>query len=89
ADGGRKPARGGRRGAGKRDEGTRAGKDGDGERADKAGRASGPDLSELTKAELDRRARDLGIRGRSKMNRAELEQAVGEAERGPERRRAS
>ncbi len=90
ADGGRKPTRGGRRAAGKRDEDTGAGKAGDGAQADKAGRRrSGPDLSELTKAELDRRARDLEVKGRSKMNRAELEQAVGEAERGPQRERAS
>ncbi|MEV4315349.1 Ku protein [Actinocrispum sp. NPDC049592] len=38
-----------------------------------------PDLSDLTKAELDERARDLGIRGRSKMNRADLEKAVAKA----------
>lgn len=36
-------------------------------------------LSKLTKAELDSKARSLQIRGRSKMNRAELEQAVAEA----------
>ncbi|MER5390530.1 Ku protein [Saccharopolyspora sp. NPDC002686] len=37
------------------------------------------DLSELTKAELEDRAKDLGIKGRSKMKRAELEQAVADA----------
>ena len=41
-----------------------------------------PDLSELSKAELDRMARELGIKGRSKMSRAELEKAVGEAAPG-------
>jgi len=38
-----------------------------------------PDLGELTKAELDAMARDLGIAGRSKMKRAELEKAVKQA----------
>jgi DNA end-binding protein Ku len=37
------------------------------------------DLSGLSKADLDRRARDLGIAGRSKMKRAELEKAVSRA----------
>jgi DNA end-binding protein Ku len=37
------------------------------------------DLSELSKADLDRRARELGIAGRSKMKRADLEEAVREA----------
>ncbi|MDI2027867.1 Ku protein [Saccharopolyspora sp. TS4A08] len=48
------------------------------------GRAPQPseDLSELTKAELDDRARELGVKGRSKMKRAELERAVAEAGRG-------
>ncbi|SFS81971.1 Ku protein [Saccharopolyspora flava] len=48
------------------------------------GRAPKPseDLSELTKAELDDRARELGVKGRSKMKRAELEQAVADAGRG-------
>ncbi|HVV11417.1 Ku protein [Amycolatopsis sp.] len=40
-----------------------------------------PDLSELNKAELDRMARELGIKGRSKMSRAELEKAVGSSRR--------
>lgn len=44
--------------------------------------APAEDLSELTKAELDDRARQLGVKGRSKMKRAELEQAVAEAGRG-------
>ncbi|MEB3372115.1 non-homologous end joining protein Ku [Saccharopolyspora mangrovi] len=48
------------------------------------GRTPAPaeDLSELTKAELDDRAKQLGIKGRSKMKRAELEQAVAEAGQG-------
>jgi DNA end-binding protein Ku len=37
------------------------------------------DLSEMSKAELDKKAKDLGIRGRSKMNRSDLESAVSEA----------
>ncbi|MFI0462821.1 MULTISPECIES: non-homologous end joining protein Ku [Saccharopolyspora] len=41
------------------------------------------DLSELNKAELDDRAKQLGIKGRSKMKRAELEEAVAAATRKP------
>ncbi|MEV0049374.1 Ku protein [Saccharopolyspora shandongensis] len=41
------------------------------------------DLSELSKAELDDRAKQLGIKGRSKMKRAELEEAVGAATAKP------
>lgn len=37
---------------------------------------SAPDLSTLSKTELDRMARDLDIKGRSKMSRDELESAV-------------
>ncbi|MEU6641282.1 Ku protein [Saccharomonospora sp. NPDC046836] len=48
-----------------------------------------PELSELTKAELDRMARDLDIRGRSKMSRDELEQAVRDATASPTGKRAS
>ena len=40
---------------------------------------SGPDLSTLSKAELDKMARDLDIKGRSKMSRDELESAVSSA----------
>ncbi|MEV4730368.1 Ku protein [Saccharopolyspora sp. NPDC049426] len=47
--------------------------------------APSEDLSELTKAELDDRAKQLGIKGRSKMKRAELEQAVAEAGQGSRR----
>ncbi|MBQ0924179.1 non-homologous end joining protein Ku [Saccharopolyspora endophytica] len=47
--------------------------------------APSEDLSELTKAELDDRAKQLGIKGRSKMKRAELEQAVSEAGQGSRR----
>ncbi|GAB3584374.1 Ku protein [Amycolatopsis endophytica] len=48
-----------------------------------------PDLSELSKAELDRMARELDIKGRSKLNRAELEKAVRDARPGRSRKRAS
>jgi DNA end-binding protein Ku len=40
---------------------------------------SGPDLSSLSKTELDKLARDLDIKGRSKMSRDELESAVASA----------
>ncbi|GHF59525.1 DNA end-binding protein Ku [Amycolatopsis bartoniae] len=46
-----------------------------------------PDLSGLSKAELDKMARELDVKGRSKMSRAELEKAVGEAQGS--RKRAS
>jgi DNA end-binding protein Ku len=49
----------------------------------------GPDLSELTKAELDRMARDLDVKGRSKMSRAELERAIADASGSGRRKRAS
>jgi DNA end-binding protein Ku len=38
-----------------------------------------PDLSDLSKTQLEERARDLEIKGRSKMSRAELEKAVAKA----------
>lgn len=41
--------------------------------------SSKADASELTRAELDRMARDLDVKGRTKMSRAELEKAVREA----------
>jgi DNA end-binding protein Ku len=44
-----------------------------------SGGGGGPDLSNATKAELTERARELGIAGRSKMNRAELAEAVAAA----------
>lgn len=44
------------------------------------------DLSSMTKAELTRRAADLDIRGRSSMNRSQLEEAL---RRAAHRRRAS
>lgn len=37
------------------------------------------DVSDLSKSDLDKKAKELGIRGRSKMNRSGLEEAVGEA----------
>lgn len=42
----------------------------------RADRKSGPDAGELSTGELRARARELGVPGRSKMNRAELERAV-------------
>ena len=55
--------------------------------------AAGDDLAALGKAELQRRATDLGIAGRSKMNRDQLEAAVRRASAGEppaaRRRRAS
>ncbi|MBC6447855.1 non-homologous end joining protein Ku [Actinokineospora xionganensis] len=48
------------------------------------------DLSSLTKAELDKLARDLDVKGRSKMTRDELEEAVKSAKgTGAKKRRAS
>jgi DNA end-binding protein Ku len=47
-----------------------------------ASKDSGQDLSSLSKAELDKMARDLDIKGRSKMSRDELEQAVAGASAG-------
>jgi DNA end-binding protein Ku len=44
-----------------------------------ASKDSGPDLSTLSKAELDKMARDLDIKGRSKMSRDELAEAVAAA----------
>jgi DNA end-binding protein Ku len=44
-----------------------------------ASKDSGPDLSNLSKTELDKMARDLDIKGRSKMTRDELEEAVASA----------
>lgn len=46
------------------------------------------DLGDMTKAELEQMARDLEIKGRSKMSRDELEKAVKAASR-PKRRKAS
>ena len=51
----------------------------------------GEDLSQLSKAELDERAKELGVRGRSRMKRPELEEAVGQAQQsgGKRSRKAS
>jgi DNA end-binding protein Ku len=54
-----------------------------------SGRAATPDLSELTKAELGEMARELDIRGRSSMTRAELEKAVRSAGGSSEQTKAS
>ncbi|MFC4005015.1 Ku protein [Prauserella oleivorans] len=48
-----------------------------------------PDLSELSKSELDKMARELDIKGRSKMSRADLEQAIRGASPRTTRKRAS
>jgi DNA end-binding protein Ku len=50
-------------------------------------RTSAPDLSELSKAELEQMARELDIKGRSKMSRTDLESAISSASRS--RKRAS
>jgi len=52
-----------------------------GERAS-GGEQSGADgeLASLSKAELDERAKELGVRGRSRMRRSELEEAVAQAQ---------
>lgn len=47
----------------------------------RADTSSTPELSEASKAELTELARDLGISGRSKMNRDELEDAVKKAQK--------
>jgi DNA end-binding protein Ku len=49
----------------------------------KRGGAAG-EPAEMTKSELQERARALGVRGRSKMSRAELEKALHEASAGTE-----
>jgi DNA end-binding protein Ku len=54
----------------------------DGGKRRSASKDSGQDLSSLSKAELDKMARDLDIKGRSKMSRDELEQAVAGASAG-------
>ncbi|WP_027942508.1 Ku protein [Amycolatopsis taiwanensis] len=41
-------------------------------------RPAAPDVSELSKTELERMARELDVKGRSKMSRADLEKAVRE-----------
>nr|WP_243787648.1 Ku protein [Saccharopolyspora gloriosae] len=51
-------------------------------RGKRGGTAKGDDLTELNKGELDKRAKELGVRGRSKMNRSELEAAVRDAAAG-------
>ncbi len=55
----------------------------------KAKPRSQPDLGELTKSELDDVARELRVSGRSKMKRAELEQAVRDAGESVARSKAS
>lgn len=59
--------------------------------SDKAREASDTDrdYGALTKQQLESIARDLGVRGRSKLNRAQLADAVAKAEAGEGRREAS
>jgi DNA end-binding protein Ku len=57
--------------------------------AAKSKAASAEDLSKLSKAELTKRAADLGVPGRSKMTRQELEEAVSTPAVPERRRRAS
>lgn len=59
-----------------------------GRRGSEGSKSSQTDLSELRKSDLDKMARELGIRGRSKMSREELENAV-RAEADEEQLRAS
>jgi DNA end-binding protein Ku len=54
-----------------------------------AGTSRAEDLSVLSKAELVARAAELGVPGRSKMNREELEAAVASASKSSRRRKAS
>ncbi|ROS40801.1 non-homologous end joining protein Ku [Amycolatopsis thermoflava] len=55
----------------------------------KSRKAAEPDLSELSKSELDKMARELDIKGRSKLNRADLEKAIRDARPARSRKRAS
>jgi DNA end-binding protein Ku len=55
----------------------------------KAAPEPAPDLADLSKAELDKIARELDIKGRSKMTRADLERAVASAAAGGDRKKAS
>jgi DNA end-binding protein Ku len=62
---------------------------GDKKSSGRSRKAAEPDLSELSKAELDQMARELDIKGRSKLKRADLEKAVRDARPGRSRKRAS
>ncbi|SFJ90338.1 Ku protein [Amycolatopsis sacchari] len=62
-------------------------KGGGGRKKSSSRKPKAPDLSGLSKAELDKMARELDVKGRSKMSRSELEKAVGEAQGS--RKRAS
>ncbi|WP_219414315.1 non-homologous end joining protein Ku [Pseudonocardia nigra] len=72
-------ARGGGRGKKKRDTGRR--------KAEPPAERDAPDLSQASKAELTEMARELGVKGRSKMNRDELERAVAQASGSDGKRR--
>lgn len=52
----------------------------------RSGGGNDEELTDLNKAQLEDRAKQLGIRGRSKMNRAALEKAVEAASHGSRRR---
>jgi DNA end-binding protein Ku len=56
-----------------------AGKQAAGKQASGGRKRQGPDLSDVSKSELNDMARDLGVQGRSKMSRSQLEKAVTEA----------
>jgi DNA end-binding protein Ku len=82
-------ARGGRKPAAPTQRGKTSGKS---EKKSREAEPDGgaPDLSELSKADLTAIARDLDVRGRSSMNRAELEKAVAKASgAAPAKRKAS
>lgn len=53
----------------------------------KAGGKGSPDLGELSKSDLEAMAREFNIKGRSKMSRAELEDAVRDAGETKQRRK--
>jgi DNA end-binding protein Ku len=73
------------------DAGAASGGSRGGRSSKRSGSATGraEDLSALSKAELAARAAELGVAGRSKMNRDELEAAVASATKSSRRRKAS
>jgi DNA end-binding protein Ku len=64
-----------------------SGKNSSGKRSKPAAKPAQSALSELSKADLDKMARELDVKGRSKMTRKELEKAV--AEQIPAKKKAS
>jgi DNA end-binding protein Ku len=59
---------------------TRSAKSGKSGKTAKRGRAATTSLDGLTKAELDKKARELGVKGRSTMTRPQLAKAVAQAQ---------